>query len=144
MHYANPLNTVHRMFVIVSNSCHLEFQAIKLFHNKRLPVKTVTFFLLKIQITIASEGTFKGAICGKKPRFQSDSFGWLQVGILLRAYGYSWDTIIYVSGGEVFGGQRTLIPLRAMFENVVDRTSLSTPWELSKLYGCEANLVDTH
>ncbi|KAF3444930.1 hypothetical protein FNV43_RR14623 [Rhamnella rubrinervis] len=67
-----------------------------------------------------------------------------EVGILLRAYGYSWDTIIYVSGGEVFGGQRTMIPLRAMFENVVDRTSLSTPWELSKLYGREANLVDTH
>ncbi|KAL5582069.1 hypothetical protein UlMin_014511 [Ulmus minor] len=67
-----------------------------------------------------------------------------EVGILLRAYGYSWDTIIYVSGGEVFGGQRTLIPLRAMFENVVDRTSLSTTWELSTIYGREANLVDTY
>lgn len=75
----------------------------------------------------------------------SKLFSWmLQVGILLRAYGYPWDTIIYVSGGEVFGGQRTLIPLRAIFENVVDRTSLSTPWELSRLYGREANLVDTH
>ncbi|KAJ7974256.1 O-fucosyltransferase family protein [Quillaja saponaria] len=67
-----------------------------------------------------------------------------EVGILLRAYGYSWDTIIYVSGGEVFGGQRTLIPLHAMFENVIDRTSLSTPWELTRLYGREANLVDTY
>ncbi|KAJ7971132.1 O-fucosyltransferase family protein [Quillaja saponaria] len=67
-----------------------------------------------------------------------------EVGILLRAYGYSWDTIIYVSGGEVFGGQRTLIPLHAMFENVIDRTSLSTPWELSRLYGREANLVDPY
>lgn len=64
----------------------------------------------------------------------------MQVGILLRAYGYSWDTILYVSGGEVFGGQRTLIPLHAMFENVVDRTSLSTGWELSRIYGREANL----
>lgn len=68
----------------------------------------------------------------------------LQIGILLRAYGYPQDTIIYVSGGEVFGGQRTLIPLHAMFENVVDRTSLSTPWELSRLYGQEINLVDAH
>ncbi|KAF4385524.1 hypothetical protein F8388_010080 [Cannabis sativa] len=66
-----------------------------------------------------------------------------EVGILLRAYGYSWDTIIYVSGGEIFGGQRTLIPFRGMFENVVDRTSLSTPWEISRIYGREANLEDS-
>lgn len=66
-----------------------------------------------------------------------------QIGILLRAYGYSKDAIIYVSGGEVFGGQRTLIPLHAMFENVIDRTSLSTPWEMIRLYGKEVNLVDT-
>ncbi|KAK8588609.1 hypothetical protein V6N13_087515 [Hibiscus sabdariffa] len=67
-----------------------------------------------------------------------------EVGILLRAYGYSWDTIIYVSGGEVFGGQRTLIPLHGMFENVVDRTSLSTSWELSRIYGHEANLDENY
>ncbi|KAL8475924.1 hypothetical protein ACS0TY_028545 [Phlomoides rotata] len=67
-----------------------------------------------------------------------------EIGILLRAYGYSWDTVIYVSGGEVFGGQKKLIPLHAMFENVVDRTSLSMPWELNKMYGREANLVDKH
>ncbi|KAL1538833.1 O-fucosyltransferase 27 [Salvia divinorum] len=65
-----------------------------------------------------------------------------EIGILLRAYGYSWDTIIYVSGGEVFGGQKKLIPFHAMFENVVDRTSLSMVWELDKMYGREANLVD--
>ncbi|XP_055961430.1 O-fucosyltransferase 27 isoform X2 [Mercurialis annua] len=67
-----------------------------------------------------------------------------EVGILLRAYGYSWDTVIYVSGGEVFGGQRTLIPLHGMFENVVDRTSLSAGWELSRIYGREVNLVDKY
>ncbi|XP_022771856.1 uncharacterized protein At1g04910-like isoform X1 [Durio zibethinus] len=67
-----------------------------------------------------------------------------EVGILLRAYGYSRDTIIYVSGGEVFGGQRTLIPLHGMFENVVDRTSLSTVWELSRIYGREANLDENY
>ncbi|CAA0820310.1 O-fucosyltransferase family protein [Striga hermonthica] len=67
-----------------------------------------------------------------------------EIGIILRAYGYSWDTIIYVSGGEVFGGQKKLIPLHAMFENVVDRTSLSVSWELTKMYGREANLVDKH
>ncbi|XP_051118964.1 O-fucosyltransferase 27 [Andrographis paniculata] len=65
-----------------------------------------------------------------------------EIGILLRAYGYSWDTIIYISGGEVFGGQKKLIPLHAVFENVVDRTSLTMPWELDRMYGREANLVD--
>ena len=64
-----------------------------------------------------------------------------QVGILLRAYGYSSDTIIYVSGGEVFGGQRTLLPLHGMFDNVVDRTSLSTSWELNRIYGREVNIA---
>lgn len=72
----------------------------------------------------------------------SHNIDFLQIGILLRAYGYSKDATLYVSGGEVFGGQRTLIPLHAMFENVVDRTSLSTPWELIRLYGQEVNLVN--
>ncbi|KAK4798833.1 hypothetical protein SAY86_031159 [Trapa natans] len=67
-----------------------------------------------------------------------------EVGILLRAYGYSWDTIIYVSGGEVFGGQRALTPLHGMFENVVDRTFLSTSWEMNNLYGRETNLIDEY
>ncbi|KAI3962307.1 hypothetical protein MKW92_052630 [Papaver armeniacum] len=67
-----------------------------------------------------------------------------EVGILLRAYGYSWDTVIYVSGGEIFGGQRALIPLHAMFENVVDRTFLSTFGELSRIYGRERHLVDSN
>ncbi|XP_024969172.1 O-fucosyltransferase 27 [Cynara cardunculus var. scolymus] len=67
-----------------------------------------------------------------------------EIGIILRAYGYSWDTIIYISGGEVFGGQKKLIPFHAIFENVVDRTSLTTAWELNKIYGREANLVDKY
>lgn len=65
-----------------------------------------------------------------------------EVGILLRAYGYSRDTIMYVSGGEIFGGQKKLIPLRGMFGNTLDRTSLSTSWELTSLYGRESNIID--
>ncbi|KAF6169139.1 hypothetical protein GIB67_038636 [Kingdonia uniflora] len=66
-----------------------------------------------------------------------------QVGILLRAFGYSSDTIIYVSGGEVFGGQRTMVPLHAMFDNVVNRTSLTTVREITKIYGCEGYVAKT-
>uniref|UniRef100_A0A7N0RI61 O-fucosyltransferase family protein n=1 Tax=Kalanchoe fedtschenkoi TaxID=63787 RepID=A0A7N0RI61_KALFE len=57
-----------------------------------------------------------------------------EVGILLRAMGYPPKTRIYLAGSEIFGGQRVLISLRAMFANLVDRTSLCSKHELSDLY----------
>lgn len=63
-----------------------------------------------------------------------------QVGILLRTMGYPPKTIIYLTGSETFGGQRVLVPLRAMFANLVDRTSLCTNKELSDLLGPETPL----
>ncbi|KAK8628289.1 hypothetical protein V6N13_063998 [Hibiscus sabdariffa] len=42
-----------------------------------------------------------------------------QVGLLLRAMGYPSKTIIYLAGSQTFGGQRLLIPLRAMFGNLL-------------------------
>ncbi|KAJ4844223.1 Protein EMBRYO SAC DEVELOPMENT ARREST 30 [Turnera subulata] len=63
-----------------------------------------------------------------------------EVGLLLRAMGYPTKTIIYVAGSETFGGQRVLIPLRAMFSNVVDRTSLCSKQELNDLAGPESPL----
>lgn len=59
------------------------------------------------------------------------------MGLLLRAIGYLPNTIIYVSGAETFGGQRMLIPLRAMYTNLVDLTSLCTKKEFSDLIGYE-------
>ncbi|RRT74495.1 hypothetical protein B296_00004611 [Ensete ventricosum] len=59
------------------------------------------------------------------------------VGLLLRAMGYPPNTIIYMAGSETFGGQRILVPLRAMYSNLVDRTSLCTKKELSNLIGPE-------
>lgn len=64
----------------------------------------------------------------------------MQVGILLRAMGYPPKTIIYLAGSETFGGQRVLIPLRAMFANLVDHTSLCSKSELSDLLGPETPL----
>ncbi|XP_042515070.1 protein EMBRYO SAC DEVELOPMENT ARREST 30 [Macadamia integrifolia] len=63
-----------------------------------------------------------------------------EVGLLLRAMGYPPNTIIYVAGSEVFGGQRVLIPLRAMYVNLVDQTSLCSKQELSDLIGPETPL----
>ncbi|KAI9123700.1 hypothetical protein K1719_005000 [Acacia pycnantha] len=63
-----------------------------------------------------------------------------EVGILLRVMGYPSKTIVYLAGSETFGGQRVLIPLRAMFTNLVDRTSLCSEKDLSDLVGPEAPL----
>lgn len=65
-----------------------------------------------------------------------------QVGIILRAMGYPPKTIIYLAGSEIFGGQRILIPLRAMFPNLVDRTSLCSTEELAELIGPESPLSE--
>ncbi|XP_054777733.1 protein EMBRYO SAC DEVELOPMENT ARREST 30 [Prosopis cineraria] len=61
-----------------------------------------------------------------------------EVGILLRVMGYPSKTIVYLAGSETFGGQRVLIPLRALFANLVDRTSLCSEKDLSDLVGPEA------
>ncbi|XP_061364070.1 protein EMBRYO SAC DEVELOPMENT ARREST 30 [Gastrolobium bilobum] len=63
-----------------------------------------------------------------------------EVGILLRVMGYPSKTIIYLAGSETFGGQRVLIPLRSMFSNIVDCTSLCSEKELSDLVGPETPL----
>ncbi|KAG9139201.1 hypothetical protein Leryth_018788 [Lithospermum erythrorhizon] len=63
-----------------------------------------------------------------------------EVGLLLRAMGYPPRTRIYLAGSEVFGGQRILIPLHAMYTNLVDRTSLCSKQELADLIGPETPL----
>ncbi|XP_074562327.1 protein EMBRYO SAC DEVELOPMENT ARREST 30-like [Curcuma longa] len=60
-----------------------------------------------------------------------------EVGFILRAMGYPANTIIYLAGSETFGGQRILVPLRAMYMNLVDRTFLCSKKELSSLIGPE-------
>jgi hypothetical protein len=65
---------------------------------------------------------------------------YFQVGLLLQTMGYPNRTVIYVAGSETFGGQRVLIPLRAMFSNTVDRTRVCTKQELSDLVGPETPL----
>nr|XP_043638967.1 protein EMBRYO SAC DEVELOPMENT ARREST 30 isoform X2 [Erigeron canadensis] len=60
-----------------------------------------------------------------------------EVGILFRAMGYPTTTRIYLAGSETFGGQRVMIPLRAMYPNLVDRSNLCNKYELYKLLGNE-------
>ncbi|KAL7609158.1 hypothetical protein Lser_V15G11344 [Lactuca serriola] len=60
-----------------------------------------------------------------------------EVGLLLRAMGYPPTTRIYLAGSETFGGQRVMIPLRAMYTNLVDRSNLCHKHELNTLLGKE-------
>lgn len=63
-----------------------------------------------------------------------------EVGLLLRAMGYPPRTRIYIAGSEIFGGQRVLIPLRTLYTNLVDRTSLCRKNELASIIGTETPL----
>ncbi|MFS7915318.1 putative GDP-fucose protein O-fucosyltransferase [Helianthus anomalus] len=67
-----------------------------------------------------------------------------EVGLLLRAMGYPPTTRIYLAGSESFGGQRVMIPLRAMYTNLVDRSNLCNKYELNKLLGTESPLPVNH
>ncbi|KAI3818961.1 hypothetical protein L1987_12783 [Smallanthus sonchifolius] len=63
-----------------------------------------------------------------------------EVGLLLRAMGYPPTTRNYLAGSERFGGQRVMIPLRAIYTNLVDRSNLCNKYELNKLLGTESPL----
>jgi len=56
--------------------------------------------------------------------------------------GYPSKIRIYLAGSETFGGQRILIPLRALYTNLVDRTSLCSKQELINLIGPETPLPE--
>lgn len=86
---------------------------------------------VKGNLSVDSELQWKNGLCPIMPE---------EVGILLRALGYGPHTRIYISGGGIFGGQRVLVPLRAMFGNLEDRTTLTTEEERAVIYGPEEAL----
>ncbi|XP_024986256.1 O-fucosyltransferase 6-like [Cynara cardunculus var. scolymus] len=53
-----------------------------------------------------------------------------EVGLMLRALGYNKDVHLYVASGEVYGGDETLAPLRALFPNIHSKDSIATKEEL--------------
>ncbi|KAJ1290686.1 hypothetical protein BS78_02G264600 [Paspalum vaginatum] len=56
-----------------------------------------------------------------------------EVGLMLRALGYRNDAHIYVASGEIYGGEDTLAPLKALFPNFHTKETLSSQEELSPL-----------
>ncbi|KAI3464706.1 hypothetical protein Pfo_021369 [Paulownia fortunei] len=53
-----------------------------------------------------------------------------EVGLLLRALGYDRQTHIFVASGEVYGGEATLAPLKALFPNFYSKDILASQEEL--------------
>uniref|UniRef100_A0A7N0V025 O-fucosyltransferase family protein n=1 Tax=Kalanchoe fedtschenkoi TaxID=63787 RepID=A0A7N0V025_KALFE len=54
-----------------------------------------------------------------------------EVGLMLRALGYGSDVHIYVASGEVYGGEETLAPLKALFPNFHTKETISNDEELA-------------
>ncbi|KAF7829491.1 O-fucosyltransferase 16 [Senna tora] len=53
-----------------------------------------------------------------------------EVGLMLRALGYGADVHIYVASGEVYGGEETLAPLKALFPNFHSKETIASKEEL--------------
>ncbi|OWM84010.1 hypothetical protein CDL15_Pgr004441 [Punica granatum] len=53
-----------------------------------------------------------------------------EVGLMLRALGFGSDVHLYVASGEVYGGEETLAPLKALFPNFHTKETIATKAEL--------------
>ncbi|CAI9095782.1 OLC1v1031797C1 [Oldenlandia corymbosa var. corymbosa] len=49
-----------------------------------------------------------------------------EVGLMLRALGFTNDTYLYVASGEIYGGEETLRPLRELFPNFYTKDMLAS------------------
>lgn len=48
-----------------------------------------------------------------------------EVGLMLRALGFGKDVHLYVASGDVYGGEETLAPLKALFPNFHSKETLA-------------------
>ncbi|KAL5186564.1 O-fucosyltransferase 29 [Glycine soja] len=53
-----------------------------------------------------------------------------EVGLMLRALGFTNDTYLYVASGEIYGGDETMQPLRDVFPNIYTKEMLAQKEEL--------------
>ncbi|XVE93985.1 hypothetical protein REPUB_Repub01dG0241400 [Reevesia pubescens] len=54
-----------------------------------------------------------------------------EIGLMLRALGFGSDVHVYVASGEVYGGEETLAPLKALFPNFHSKETIATKEELA-------------
>ncbi|WOL09742.1 hypothetical protein Cni_G18495 [Canna indica] len=67
-----------------------------------------------------------------------------EVGLMLRALGFGKDLHLYVASGEIYGGEETLAPLKALFPNIHSKETLATKEELApfSLYSSRMAALD--
>ncbi|XP_054787142.1 LOW QUALITY PROTEIN: protein ROOT HAIR SPECIFIC 17 [Prosopis cineraria] len=54
-----------------------------------------------------------------------------EVGLMLRALGFGSDVQVYVASGDVYGGEETLAPLKALFPNLHSKETILNKEELA-------------
>ncbi|KAL2612686.1 hypothetical protein R1flu_024378 [Riccia fluitans] len=64
-----------------------------------------------------------------------------EVGLMLRALGFGEDVHLYVASGDVYGGEATLAPLKALFPNYYTKESLATKDELAPFQGYSSRMA---
>ncbi|KAG4211202.1 hypothetical protein ERO13_A02G084000v2 [Gossypium hirsutum] len=64
-----------------------------------------------------------------------------EVGLMLRALGYGSDVHIYVASGEVYGGEETLRPLKALFPNFYSKDTIATNEELGQFLSFSSRMA---
>lgn len=54
-----------------------------------------------------------------------------EVGLMLRSLGFGNDAHLYVASGEIYGGEETIAPLKALFPSFHTKETLATAEELA-------------
>lgn len=60
---------------------------------------------------------------------------------MLRALGFGEDCHLYVASGDVYGGEATLAPLKALFPNYYTKETLATKDELAPFQGYSSRMA---
>lgn len=60
---------------------------------------------------------------------------------MLRALGFGSDSHLYVASGEVYGGESTLAPLKALFPNYYTKDTLATKEELEPFFSYSSRMA---
>lgn len=64
-----------------------------------------------------------------------------EVGLMLRALGFGSEVHLYVASGEVYGGEETLAPLKALFPNLHSKETLASKYELEPFSSFSARMA---
>ncbi|KAL1820725.1 hypothetical protein DCAR_0417064 [Daucus carota subsp. sativus] len=64
-----------------------------------------------------------------------------EVGLMLRALGYDKDVHIYVASGEVYRGEESLAPLKALFPNCYSKDTIASERELEPFAGFSSRMA---